>query len=80
MGFICNIVPSCMFLPIYIRVSKNAIECVDFSWSKLMKLYIVFKQVRNLFNFASNPVYVMNMSFIYLVQKAIIFNFQVDVF
>ena len=29
-GFVCNVVCSCLFLSIYIRVSKNVIECALF--------------------------------------------------
>ena len=66
MVFVSNVVCSYRFLSIYTRISKNVIECVDFSWSHLISSCTVFSLVLKLISFASPPVYMMIMLSMYL--------------
>ena len=34
--FVSNVIRRYLFLSIYIWLFKNAVECVDFSWSNMM--------------------------------------------
>ena len=50
----------------YIKVSKNATDCVDFSWSNLIESCFVLRFVRNSSSWVSRPVYIRKMSSMYL--------------
>ena len=61
-GFLGNVIYCCLLLSVSIRVSKNAIEYVDFSYSNLIELFVIFRLVRKLCSFSSLALCMINMS------------------
>ena len=74
--FVYSVIHSCLFLSIFLKVSKNAIDFVNFSWINLIKSCIIFRLIKKL-SFVSLPVsYESYFISISSIKEAVIVNFR----
>ena len=65
-GLLKRVVCSSLLLSMYSKVSKNAIDWLEMTWSNLMDACCVLSCVRNMSSLVVPPVYMKNMSSMYL--------------